>query len=141
MRRLVIAAVVMIAAGLGGSARGDVLIGLAAPITGKNAWFGEQLQRGAEMAVKDLNAKGGVLGQQVELITADDFCDPDQAVAAANKLVSDGVVFVVGHMCSGAAVPASEIWAAAGVLMISPMATNPAADRAGPCQRVPPRPP
>jgi branched-chain amino acid transport system substrate-binding protein len=77
------------------------------------------------MAVKDLNAAGGVLGQQVELITADDFCDPDQAVAAANKLVSDGVIFVVGHMCSGAAVPASEIWAAAGVLMISPMATNP----------------
>jgi branched-chain amino acid transport system substrate-binding protein len=77
MRRLVIAAMVMIAAGLGGSARADILIGLAAPITGKNAWFGEQLQRGAEMAVKDLNAAGGVLGQQVELITADDFCDPD----------------------------------------------------------------
>jgi branched-chain amino acid transport system substrate-binding protein len=125
MRRLVVVVVVILAAALGGPGRADVLIRLAAPITGKNAWFGEQLQRGAELAVADLNAAGGVLGQRVELITADDFCDPDQVVAAAKKLVSDGVIFVVGHMCSGAAVPASEIWAAAGVLMISPMATNP----------------
>jgi branched-chain amino acid transport system substrate-binding protein len=125
MCRLAALAVVVFTASLGGPAGADVLIGLAAPITGKNAWFGEQLQRGAELAVADLNAAGGVLGQQVELITADDFCDPDQAVVAARKLVSDGVIFVVGHMCSGAAVPASEIWAAAGVLMISPMATNP----------------
>ena len=73
----------------------------------------------------DLNAAGGVLGQQVQLITADDFCDPEQAVAAAKKLVSDGVIFVVGHYCSGASIPASEIYQAAGVLMISPASTNP----------------
>jgi branched-chain amino acid transport system substrate-binding protein len=101
------------------------LIGLAGPITGKEAWFGEQLQRGAELAVADLNAAGGVLGQQVQLITADDSCDPYQAVASANKLVSDGVIFVVGHMCSGASIPGSAIYAAAGVLQISPMSTNP----------------
>ena len=51
----------------------------------KEAWFGAQLQRGAAMAVADLNAAGGVLGEQVELITADDFCDPEQAVAAAKN--------------------------------------------------------
>jgi branched-chain amino acid transport system substrate-binding protein len=77
------------------------------------------------LAVADLNASGGVLGQQVELITADDFCDPEQAVAAARKLVSDGVIFVVGHFCSGASIPASEIYEAAGVLQISPASTNP----------------
>ena len=66
-----------------------------------------------------------MLGQQVELITADDFCDPEQAVAAAQKLVSDGVIFVVGHYCSGASIPASEVYEAAGVLMISPMSSNP----------------
>ena len=125
MRHLVALAVVMFAAALGGPARADVLIGMAGPITGKEAWYGEQMERGAAQAVADLNAAGGVLGQQVQLITADDYCDPEQAVAAANKLVSDGVIFVVGHYCSGASIPASEIYEAAGVLMISPASSNP----------------
>jgi branched-chain amino acid transport system substrate-binding protein len=120
MRLLVAAAVVVFAAALGGLARADVLIGMAGPLTGKNAWFDEQMERGAALAVADINAAGGVLGQKVQLITADDFCDPEQAVAAARKLVSDGVIFVVGHFCSGASIPASEIYEAAGVLMISP---------------------
>ena len=77
------------------------------------------------LAVADLNAAGGVLGQQVEVVTADDYCDGEQAVAAANKLVAVGVVFVAGHPCSGAAIPASEVHAAAGILMISNAATNP----------------
>ncbi len=125
MRRLVPLAIVMLAAVLGGPSRADVLIGMAGPLTGKLAWYGEQLERGAAQAVADVNAAGGVLGQQVQLITADDFCDPEQAVAAARKLVSDGVTFVVGHLCSGASIPASEIYAAAGVLMISPASSNP----------------
>ena len=125
MCRLVALAVVMFAAAFGEPALADVLIGLAGPITGKEAWLGEQFQRGAELAVADLNAAGGVLGQKVELITVDDFCDPEQAVAAARKLISDGAIFVVGHMCSGASIPASEIYEAAGVLMISPYSSNP----------------
>jgi branched-chain amino acid transport system substrate-binding protein len=131
MRRLVVAGVVMLATALGGSARADVLIGMAGPITGKEAWFGEQLERGAQLAVADLNASGGVLGQQVELITVDDSCDPEQAVAAARKLVSEGVIFVVGHYCSGASIPASEVYEAAGVLQISPASTNPMLTDAG----------
>jgi branched-chain amino acid transport system substrate-binding protein len=115
----------MFAAALGWPARAEVLIGMAAPITGKTAWFGEQMERGAAQAVADLNAAGGVLGQQVQLITADDFCDPEQAVAAARKLVGDGVIFVVGHFCSGASIAASEIYAASGVLQISPSSSNP----------------
>jgi branched-chain amino acid transport system substrate-binding protein len=94
-------------------------------MTGANAWFGEQFQRGAEGAVADLNANGGILGEQVRLTSADDFCDPEQAVAAAKKLVSDGVLLVIGHMCSHSSIPASEIYAAAGVVMISPGSTNP----------------
>src|SRR5262245_26442302 len=125
MRRLVTVAVVMFAVALGGPARADILIGLGAPMTGKDAWFGEQLERGATLAVTDLNAAGGVLGQKVQLVTADDFCDPEQAVAAAKKLVSDGVIFVVGHYCSGASIPASEIYQAEGVLMITPASSNP----------------
>jgi branched-chain amino acid transport system substrate-binding protein len=125
MRRLVAVAVVMLTVALGWPARADVLIGVAGPMTGNNAWLGEQMERGAALAVADFNAKGGVLGQRVELIAVDDFCDPEQAVAAAKKLVSDGVIFVDGHYCSGASIPASEIYEAAGVLQISPVSSNP----------------
>jgi branched-chain amino acid transport system substrate-binding protein len=125
MRCLTTVVIIMLAAALGGPARADVLIGVGGPLTGKDAWFGAQLERGAAQAVADLNAAGGVLGQQIELITADDYCDPEQAVAAANKLVSDGVIFVVGHYCSGASIPASEVYEAAGVVMISPGSSNP----------------
>jgi branched-chain amino acid transport system substrate-binding protein len=103
----------------------DVLIGLPAPYTGPNAWMGEGIERGAEMAVADLNAAGGILGQSARLIKVDDYCEGEQAVAAANKLVADGVDVVMGHQCSGAAIPASKIYAVAGILMMSPNATNP----------------
>ena len=68
MRRLFAAAMVVLAIVFGYPAQADVLIGLAGPITGKQAWYGEQMQRGAELAVADINAAGGVLGQQVRLI-------------------------------------------------------------------------
>ncbi len=109
-----------------GAARAEVVIGVAAPLTGPHAWSGEETKRGAEMAVADFNAKGGVLGQTVRLITADDACDPEQAVAVANKLVAEGVVLVVGHVCSGASIPAAKVYEAAGIPMISPASTNPA---------------
>jgi branched-chain amino acid transport system substrate-binding protein len=120
-----LAAAVIVANALGWPARAEILIGAAGPMTGKLTWIGEQMQRGAEMAVADINAAGGILGQQVRLITADDFCDPEQAVAAAQKLVGDGVVLVVGHYCSGASIPASAVYEAAGILQISPASTNP----------------
>lgn len=123
MRSILSAVVAIFAAVLG--ARADVLIGVAGPMTGANAWPGEQMLRGAELAVADINAIGGVQGEEVQLVTADDFCDPDQAVAAAQKLVSQGVTFVAGHYCSGATIPASKIYEDAGVLMISPASTNP----------------
>lgn len=125
MRRFVAAAIVAVAAVVTHPAQAEVLIGIAGPMTGKNAWYGEQMQRGAEMAVADINAGGGVLGQQVRLVTADDFCDPEQAVAVARKLVGQGAIFVVGHFCSGASIAASAIYEAAGVLEISPVSSNP----------------
>jgi branched-chain amino acid transport system substrate-binding protein len=125
MRHSIALATAMLIAGLSYPARADVLIGAAGPITGQLAWLGEQMQRGAEMAVADINAADGVLGQQVRLITADDFCDSEQAVAAARKLISDGVVFVVGHLCSESSIPASKVYEAAGALQISPASTNP----------------
>lgn len=125
MHRIITVAFVALAVALNCPAQAEVLIGVAGPMTGKLEWTGTQLKRGAEVAVADVNAAGGVLGQQVRLITADDFCDPEQAVAAAQKLVGDGVVFVVGHYCSGASIPASKVYEAAGILQISPSSTNP----------------
>jgi branched-chain amino acid transport system substrate-binding protein len=100
-------------------------------MTGANAWPGEQMQRGAELAVADINAAGGVRSEKVRLLTADDFCDAEQAVAAARKLVGEGVVFVAGHYCSGASIPASKIYEEAGVLMISPASSNPTLTQLG----------
>jgi branched-chain amino acid transport system substrate-binding protein len=79
----------------------DITIAVAGPMTGDLAAFGEQLQRGSEMAVKDINAKGGVLGKQIKLEKGDDQCDPKQAVQVANDLVKKGAVFIAGHFCSG----------------------------------------
>jgi branched-chain amino acid transport system substrate-binding protein len=106
------------------AAGAEILIATAGPMTGAYAWFGEQYQRGTGLAVADLNAAGGVLGQGVELVVGDDFCDPDQAEALARKLVSDGVAFVAGHWCSHSAIPASKIYEQAGILMIAPGAIS-----------------
>jgi branched-chain amino acid transport system substrate-binding protein len=125
MRRAIAAAIVVLAAVIGYPAHAEVLVGFSAAMTGRLAWIGEQGQRGTEMAVADINATGGVLGQQMRLIPVDDFCDPKQAVAAAQKLVDDGAVLVVGHYCSGASIPASKVYEAAGVLQMSPGSTNP----------------
>ncbi len=115
------------------AAKAELLIATAGPITGQYASFGEQMKRGAEMAVADLNAAGGVLGQKVRLVVGDDACDPKQAVAVANKFVSEGVVFVAGHFCSGSSIPASKVYEEEGVLQISPASTNPKlTDEGGP---------
>ncbi|TIX35642.1 MAG: branched-chain amino acid ABC transporter substrate-binding protein, partial [Mesorhizobium sp.] len=124
MHRVIAIAIVVLAA-VFGSARAELLIGVSSAMTGRLAWIGEQGQRGAEMAVADVNAAGGVLGHKVRLISVDDFCDPEQAVAAARKLVADGVVLVVGHFCSGASIPASKVYEEAGIVEISPGSTNP----------------
>jgi branched-chain amino acid transport system substrate-binding protein len=106
------------------AADAEILIGVAGPMTGAYAWFGEQYQRGTELAVQDVNAKGGVLAQSLKLIVGDDFCDPDQAVAVARKLASDGVLFVAGHWCSHASIPASKVYEDAGIVQIAPGSIN-----------------
>ena len=112
------------AAGITG-ARADVLIGVAVPMSGPNALMGYSTQRSIAMAVSDLNDKGGVRGQRLRTLVVDDYCDSEQAIAAAHKLVDAAVAFVVGHNCSGAAIAASKVYAAAKILMIAPGATNP----------------
>ena len=118
----ILAAILALSAG---TARADIKIAVAGPITGEDAAVGEQMRRGAEMAVADINAKGGLLGQKLALEVGDDACDPKQAVAVANKFAVSGVVFVAGHYCSSTSIPASAVYADAGILEISPASTNP----------------
>jgi branched-chain amino acid transport system substrate-binding protein len=106
------------------AAAAEIRIGVAGPMTGEYAWSGEQYQRAAKLAVEDLNVQGGVLGQNVELIVGDDFCDRDQAVALARKLVSERVAFVAGHRCSHASIAAAKIYEPARILMISPSSAS-----------------
>ncbi len=109
----------------GGAAWADIVIATAGPMTGQYAAFGEQMKRGAEMAVKDINAAGGVNGEQLVLKIGDDACDPKQAVAVANSFVNEEVVFVAGHFCSSSSIPASAVYNEEGILQISPASTNP----------------
>ncbi len=107
-------------------AQADITIAVAGPMTGDLAAFGEQLRRGSEMAVKDINAAGGVNGEQLKLEIGDDQCDPKQARQVANDLAAKGVVFVAGHFCSGSSIPASEVYVEEGILQMTPASTNPA---------------
>lgn len=102
-----------------------IIIGVAGPVTGSEAVFGEQFVHGATKAVADINAKGGVLGKKLELVVGDDACDPKQAVSVANDMASKGAVFVAGHYCSDSSIPASEVYSDAGIVQITPASTNP----------------
>jgi branched-chain amino acid transport system substrate-binding protein len=106
-------------------AGGPIRIATAGPMTGQYAAFGGQMRAGAEQAVADLNAAGGVLGRQLALEVGDDACDPRQAVSVANQLAGRRVVLVAGHFCSGSSIPARDVYAEEGVLQISPASTNP----------------
>jgi branched-chain amino acid transport system substrate-binding protein len=126
MRKSLLSAVALTAlVALTGSAYADIMIGVAGPITGPNAAFGAQLQKGAEQAAADINAAGGINGEKIVLSIGDDVSDPKQGISVANKFVGDGVKFVVGHFNSGVTIPASEVYAENGILVITPSATNP----------------
>ncbi len=102
----------------------DVVIGVAGPMTGQNAAFGQQMMIGTQAAVDSINAQGGINGEQLALVQVDDGCDSRRAVAGAQELVAKDARFVVGHFCSGSAIAAAEVYAKADVIMLSPSASN-----------------
>jgi branched-chain amino acid transport system substrate-binding protein len=124
MKKLLLAGIALNLS-MAGTGRADVTIGLAAPMTGSSAAFGEQFRIGAEQAVADINAEGGVNGEKLQLMIGDDACDPKQAVAVANQFAAAGVPFVAGHFCSGSSIPASQVYADEEIVQISPASTNP----------------
>jgi branched-chain amino acid transport system substrate-binding protein len=111
-------------------ARADtvVKIGHVAPLTGAIAHLGKDNEDGARLAIEEINAQGLHIGSnkvRLELDPQDDAADPRTAVQVAQRLVDDHVVAVIGHMTSGTSIPASKIYSDAGIVQISPSATNP----------------
>ena len=98
-------------------------IGLALPLSGPDAAFGQGARLGAEQAVAEINRTGGVLGRRLLLVVQDDAADPKQAAATARRFTESGVRFVVGHLTSGAAAAASSVYEEAGIVSLTPGAT------------------
>lgn len=108
-------------------AKADPLrIGVAAPLHGADAIFGNQLRLGVEQAIADINASGGFLGRKAKLVPGDDGSDPKKGVEIAKGFLKSGVDLIVGDFSSVVTIPASAVYAEAGVLDITPSAFAPA---------------
>lgn len=123
---------ILAAASLMGStsqAASTLRIGVAGPLTGDQAAFGEMLRFGATLAVEEWNARGGVsVGgkkMKVDILWGDDRHDPKEGVAIAHKFVNSGAVGVVGHFNSSVSIPTSTVYAEADIVQITPASTNP----------------
>ncbi|MEN8782352.1 MAG: branched-chain amino acid ABC transporter substrate-binding protein [Desulfobacterales bacterium] len=114
-----------------GTAADTIKLGVAGPHSGDLASYGIPTVRAAEIIVKKVNAKGGVMGKQVELLVEDDVCKPEIATNTATKLASEGADVVLGHICSGATKAALGIYKGANKIAMSPSATNPALTQSG----------
>jgi branched-chain amino acid transport system substrate-binding protein len=113
-------------------AHAQIKIGFQVPLTGPAATDGKSAQIAGQMAVEDINAAGGVLGQKVELVTYDDQAKSDQAIFTANKLIGeDGVKLVVNGSYSASGRAAAPVFQKAGVVMISAYGVHPDITKAG----------
>lgn len=124
MKKSLLAAAGFALGSLSGAAFAELSVAIAGPMTGQYASAGDQIRKGAEMAIADINARGGVLGEKLRLEIGDDACDPKQAVSVANTMVNRKIVFMHGHWCSSSTIPASEVYHEADILMAT-VSTNP----------------
>ncbi len=135
MKKILVVMVLMLASvalfANGGSEGDTIKIAVVGPHSGDLASYGIPTIKAAELVVADWNANGGVLGKQIELIIEDDVCKPEIAANSAAKVVGEGVVAVIGHICSGATKSALGIYNDSGIPAISPSATNPPLTQSG----------
>jgi branched-chain amino acid transport system substrate-binding protein len=119
--------------GKSGSTGGETIkVGEYASLTGKEATFGISSHEGTLLAVEQLNAAGGVLGKQVELLTEDDLSKAGEPATVVNKLISrDGVVAILGEVASSRSLEAAPICQQNKIPMISPSSTNPKVTETG----------
>ena len=121
MKKLLLALAVLC---LPSAAHADITIGVYGPLTGPVASESDYWKVGAEQAVDDINAQGGVLGQKLKLEMMDDACDPRQAVAVMNRMVAKDVKVILNASCSGSTMAASPIADEAGIPQIVTIALN-----------------
>ncbi len=123
---LLVIALLVTACQPGAAGGGTLKIAILAPLSGPVPTFGVSTRDGALLAIEEANAKGGVLGKQIEGVVADSQCTPDPAVNAINKVIEqDKVHYVIGEVCSSASIPMSEVAEKNKIVMISPTSTNP----------------
>ena len=120
----VLASFVVAGCGKSGGDSKTIKIGLAGVLTGGDGQIGASMLNGSQIAIDEWNAKGGVLGKQIEPVVINDEGDPQKAVTAAQTLIDDGVVAVIGHFNSGCTIPASNLYSDAKIIEISPGTTN-----------------
>jgi branched-chain amino acid transport system substrate-binding protein len=126
------ASIIMLGAATVMPARADIKIGFQVPLTGPAATDGKSAQIAGEMAIEDINAAGGVLGQKLVLVTYDDQAKSDQAIFTANKLIGeDGVKLVVNGSYSASGRAAAPVFQKAGVVMIAAYGVHPDITKAG----------
>jgi branched-chain amino acid transport system substrate-binding protein len=118
-------AVALAALGLSAAQAETVKIAIAGPQSGSVTQYGDMVLAGANTAIEQINAAAGANGTQFEAVVMDDACEPKQAVAVANKIVSEKIRYVIGHVCSGSTIPASEIYENEGIVMVTPSSTSP----------------
>ncbi|MBQ0984646.1 branched-chain amino acid ABC transporter substrate-binding protein [Streptomyces sp. F63] len=108
----------------GDSSSGPIKLGMLTPLTGSSAAIGPYMKDGAQLAVDEINAKGGVDGRKLSLTVEDEACDPKTAAAGAAKLVSAGIDISVGGYCSSATLPTLSIFGKAHIPMLIPAANS-----------------
>lgn len=105
---------------------GEIVVGLAGPMTGDLAQFGEAMTQGVMMAADELNAAGGVLGKKIRIEKGDDQAKPSEGNLVAQRFTGNkNIVAVIGHFNSGVSIPASAIYNHFGIVEITPASTNP----------------
>ncbi len=104
----------------------NIKIAMVIPATGPVTQYGDMVKEGVTTAVEMANAAGGINGKKIELVPVDDACEPKQGPVAANRVVNAKIGYVVGPVCSGAAIAAVPIYNNEGVVAVTPSATSPA---------------
>jgi branched-chain amino acid transport system substrate-binding protein len=130
-RGLSVALALFAVSALPGLAEADQVIAVVSPMTGLQSANGIEFTGGVELAVNDINAQGGLLGQKLAYSAIDDACDPDQAEAAAQEIVSELPAIVIDHSCSSCSIRAAPLYAKAHILQITPASTSPALTEMG----------
>lgn len=133
VKRAVPMLVLLLLAGLAGCSRGErpIYIGVTGALSDP---IGEPMRRAAQLAVAEINARGGVRGRPLALIERDDFANPDSAVRVAEELYSSDAVAVVGHLFSGTTLSAAPIYNGGSrpLVAITPSSSAPEVSDAGP---------